>query len=109
MPEDDALLPEAAEALSAAFGADAAGAEVPAAGQTLDDVRRFVAAHVARLLDHNPALLMHVLYRVDVPEAEVRRAFAEAPPAALADRLAELLVARQLDKLATRRRYRDAP
>lgn len=104
MPEDAALLPEAAEALSAVLGA-----EVPAAGRTLDDVRRFVAAHVARLLDRNPALLMHVLYRVDVPEAEVQRAFAEAPPAALADRLAELLVARQLEKLATRRRYRDAP
>ncbi|MDX1546093.1 MAG: hypothetical protein R3247_03850 [Rhodothermales bacterium] len=100
MPDAAALLPDAARALAEAFGGPA-----PAAQATLADVRRYVEAHVARLLDANPALLMHVLYRVDVAERDVRRVFDEAPPGEIARRLADLLVARQLVKLETRRRY----
>ncbi|NBC15747.1 MAG: hypothetical protein GVY18_00350 [Bacteroidetes bacterium] len=88
--------------------ADALGADVPDAPLTLDDVRRYLEQQVRRLLDRHPERLMHVLYRVDVDERAVMRLMAESPPGQLARDLAELLLQRHLQKLETRRRYRDA-
>ena len=102
MPDESSLLPEAVAALAAAFATEATLAE---RRPTLEDVRRYVEAHVAALLDRNPALLMHVLYRVDVAEGDVQRVFSEAPPSTVAEQLADLLIERQLQKLHTRRRY----
>lgn len=72
-------------------------------GLTLDDVHAFVAVRVAHLLQTNRAYLLHVLYRVDVAEADVRRAFETTPPGDLPRALAALLVERQLQKLQRRR------
>ena len=69
-------------------------------------VRQYVTDEVAVLLDRNPAMLMHILYRVDVAEPKVKQVFAESPPTALATDLADLLIARQLEKVRLRRRYR---
>ncbi|GIV57470.1 MAG: hypothetical protein KatS3mg042_0383 [Rhodothermaceae bacterium] len=107
MPNDDApLLPDALAALAAALPGEAA-LPAPAATLTLDDVRRFLVAHISTLLDRNPGLLMSILYRVDVAEAKVKRAFAEHPPATLPGALADLLIERQLQKLRLRRQYGD--
>lgn len=74
---------------------------------TLDDLRRFVASHVARLLASNPQLLMSLLYRIDVRESLVRSVMTTEPPERIPDRLADLVVSRQLEKVRTRRRYRN--
>lgn len=105
MPDDE-LLPDTLEALSQALAAS--GSALPARPEplTLEAVRAFLIERIAALLDGNPALLMHVLYRVDVAEREVRRVFAERSPADVPGDLADLLIERQLQKLRTRRRYR---
>lgn len=69
----------------------------------------WVRGHVARLLDRSPDLLMHVLYRVDVAEADVKAAFETSPPGALPDALAALLVERVRRKIDIRRRYARNP
>lgn len=74
---------------------------------TLDDVRRFLIPHLAALLDRNLSFLMHVLYRVDVDEAAVRRVFATVPPGDIPGHLADLLIERQLQKCRTRRAHRE--
>lgn len=98
---DTPLLPDAAAAFASVFDAP-----LPVTDWlTLDDVRRFVTGRIAALLDRRPEYLMHVLYRVDVAEADVKAVFESAPPDEIAARLADLLVERQMEKLRLRRRY----
>ncbi len=52
-------------------------------------------------------MLMHILYRVDVAERDVKRVFAESAPTDIPPRLADLLIERQLLKLKIRRKSRE--
>lgn len=102
--QDPSLSPETVEALSRHF--DETGAlPVRHERRTLEDVRRFLVERIAPLLDRNPSLLMSILYRVDVAERDVQRVLQEAPPGAIPFELADLLIARQLQKVRTRRAY----
>lgn len=84
---------------------DAFELEVPEA-PSLDDVRRLLAQRIGELLERQPSLLMSLLYRIDVAERDVQRVLSEAPVSAIPEQLADLIVARQLEKVETRRRYR---
>ncbi len=107
MAEDD-LLPETLDALAQAFAATPEDAALERLEpMTLDAVRAFLVARITHLLDRNPALLLHVLYRVDVAERDVKRVFAEGAPADVPGALADLLIERQLQKVRLRRQYRE--
>lgn len=95
-------LPEALNALESSFGE-----MLPAQAEhiTIEEVHAFVAAHVARLLDQNPGLLMSILYRIDVSEARVRHVLESEPPDVMVDRLAELIIERQLQKVRLRHQH----
>lgn len=73
---------------------------------SMEDVRRFVRNHVEKLLESNPAMLMSILYRIDVEEAKVQHAMKDVPPAQLPDRLTDLIIDRQLEKASWRERTR---
>ncbi|GAB5517776.1 MAG: hypothetical protein RhofKO_00270 [Rhodothermales bacterium] len=73
---------------------------------TVDDVRRLLAHRIAELLDQQPVFLMSLLYRIDVREPKVKHALQHSPPDRLALDLAELVIARQLEKAALRATYR---
>ncbi len=74
---------------------------------TLEQVRQFLIEQISVLLDRNPALLMSILYRIDVAERDVMQALTASPPEAIPGKLAELMLARQLQKQAIRRAYKD--
>lgn len=97
--------PETMTALAAAFGES--GEVVPAGHLTLEDVREFVRRHVEMLLHSNPALLMSIIYRIDVSERKVRGVFEEESGGDLVARLTELIIERQLEKVRIRKQYRD--
>ena len=99
-------LPDALHALAASFGAHDAAAH-RGDPLTMEHVRRFVAAHVARLLDENPGLLMSILYRIDVAESKVRHVLECEPPPVIVDRLTTLIIERQLEKVRIRRRHEE--
>jgi hypothetical protein len=104
VPNDRLESTEAAAALVRAFAPDApAGPEI----QSLEQVRAFLVTKIRRLLDRNVAMLMSILYRVDVAEADVMRVLAEAAPDDVAVELADLMIERQLLKVRIRRQYRD--
>lgn len=107
METDPTLTRETLETFSQALGVPSELLPEHADVLTLDDVRRFLIPRIAALLDGNPAMLMHILYRVDVAEQAVKQVFAESAPADVPLRLADLLIERQMQKLRTRRRYRD--
>lgn len=99
-------LPDALNALARSFGADQEPA-APDSRPTMEEVHSFVSTHVARLLDQNPGMLMSILYRIDVPERNVRHVLESAPPSVIVDRLTALIIERQLEKVRLRRRFRE--
>ena len=107
MDADHDLTAQALQAFAHSFGVapDAALEQVDT--PTLDDVRAFLIPKITALLDRNPGLLMHILYRVDVAERDVKRVFAESAPNDVPPHLADLLIERQLLKLKIRRTYRE--
>ena len=81
--------------------------EVPSGTPTLEEVRQFVKTNVERLLDQNPGMLMSILYRIDVPESQVQDVLRRVGHGEIPDRLTDLIVERQLQKVHLRRKYRD--
>lgn len=98
-------LPEALTDLTSAFGKE--GVEIRTDRLTLEDVRTFVSKHVEVLLDSNPALLMSIIYRIDVAEPKVQHVFEEEHGGELAARLTELIIERQLEKVRLRQHYQN--
>jgi hypothetical protein len=72
---------------------------------TMEDVRRFVAEQVKKLLNDNPALLMSILYRIDVAEVDVRNVLDYSEPSQMPFEIADLLIERQIQKITIRRTY----
>ena len=107
MDADHALTVEALQAFAHSFGVPPEAALEQTDTLTLDDVRDFLIPKITVLLDRNPGLLMHLLYRVDVAERDVKRVFAESMPQDIPPHLADLLIERQLLKLKIRRTYRE--
>ena len=99
------LTTETLHTLSQTFGRLAGTTLEPAHPLTLDDVRDFLIVRILELLDRNRAMLMSILYRVDVTERDVQRVFSEAHPNVIAPQLADLLIERQLQKLRLRKQY----
>ena len=107
MDTDNDLTQEALQAFTRSFGIAPEAALAQADRLTLEDVRRFLIPKITALLDRNPEMLMHILYRVDVAERDVKRVFGESPPKDIPAHLADLLIERQLLKLKIRRAYRE--
>ena len=105
-PNDD-LTKEALQAFETSFGVAPDASLTQTAAPTLEDVRRFLIPKITALLDRNPEWLMHILYRIDVAERDVKRVFAESAPKDIPAHLADLLIERQLLKLKIRREYRE--
>ena len=80
----------------------------PEAGMTLDEVRAFLIPRIASLLERNLDLLFSALYRIDVPEPAVKQAFATAGHDELPAVLVDLIIERQIQKIHTRRAYKDS-
>ena len=68
-------------------------------------IRELLSGRIQYLLNHKRELLFSILYRIDVSEKVVKSVFSQAAPDAIPDRLADLVIDRQLQKLAFRRRH----
>jgi len=71
-----------------------------------ETVYAFIFQGISDLLARNVQLLFQLLYRIDVKESLVQNVFQHATePAALADELTGLIIARLKQKAEIRRRY----
>ncbi|RAU83603.1 hypothetical protein [Pontibacter arcticus] len=61
---------------------------------------------VAQLLRTDLNRLLHILYRIDVEEQKVKAAMAAENEEAMARQLAQLILARELEKAYTRLKYK---
>lgn len=107
MPTDTEITSEALTLLSRQLGPDLAGEDSATVNRpSMEEVRRYVVQQVSMLLKENPALLMSILYRVDVVEADVQATLAYSQPSEIPAELADLLIQRQIQKIKIRRAYR---
>lgn len=63
-------------------------------------------SRVKHMLDHDFASLLNALYRVDLPEEDLKRMLHETPPDRLSRTITEAILAREREKVITRHRYR---
>lgn len=104
---DSSSLPEVIKAVQDSFVSDSSNLAYDHEVLTLEDVRRFVGGRVEVLLQRNPALLMSIIYRIDVLERKVRSAFEGPAGDAMIARITDLIIERQLEKVRMRAQYRD--
>lgn len=70
----------------------------------MEELRFWLTNEIALLMDSDMQKLMNILYRIDVSENEVKVAFSVNHPA---KEIADLIIKRELQKVETRRKYRD--
>lgn len=75
----------------------------------LADLRVYVTRQISRMLETDRGLLFSILYRIDVSEKDVLQCLSSSPDESVAERLAELVVERQLQKIELRRRWSGNP
>lgn len=64
---------------------------------------------VAHYLETNPELLMSYLYRLDVLEVKINAILAPDSPVAPIEGLARLILERQKERIATKKKYKSDP
>lgn len=94
-----ALLSSAARQLQRVFEAD----HLQATDE--EELHRHVARMVQHLLRQNLNHLLHILYRIDVEEQQVKQAMLAESEEAVAGNIARLIIKRELQKAQTRFRY----
>jgi hypothetical protein len=70
----------------------------------LEELRIWLTTQITLLLDSDMQKLMNILYRIDVSENKVKVAFSDNHPA---KEIADLIIERELQKVETRRKYRN--
>lgn len=73
--------------------------------QPFDELHKFLSVRVQYLLDRDFGQLLNSLYRIDIPEQQVKRIINEAEPEKIASLLAEAIINREILKVKTRLKY----
>ena len=73
---------------------------------SMEDLTGAIAIEVNHLIDKNFQKLVGILYRMDVSEPKLKNLLANHPQADAGIIIAQLMIERQLQKIATRKQYR---
>ena len=68
------------------------------------DLEALLEKSITHLIDSDFERLLQVLYRIDIDELKVKKAFANSD--SVANSLAKLILAREIQKIETRKKYR---
>lgn len=107
MPALSGLAGELAKRLEANFNFDLAskGAELDENSAFFDYVKTALSERIVFLINTDMDKLLQALYRIDVNDRETDRAFALGEIKLVAERIAELVIRRQLRKLEYSRHF----
>lgn len=75
--------------------------------ERLEEFRAYLTEKMKDLLDNNFNLLINTLYRIDISEKKLSELFASKNKESIPERLAQLIIERQIEKINFRKRYRD--
>jgi hypothetical protein len=71
---------------------------------TVDDLQQILTKLIHHLLDNDFERLVNGLYRIDVNEEKVKQAMASQE--GVADKIAQLIIEREMQKVISREKYR---
>ncbi len=74
--------------------------------QSLMEFKIYLTNKIAYLMDKKYDLLMTTLYRIDIDETKIEKLFAGGNRDFIPERLAELIIERQLQKIRLREKYK---
>jgi len=70
-----------------------------------DALKKLLAKRIQEMIDHEFDKFINLLYRIDISEPKVKEALAIQPFSEALDRVAEMIIERQLQKVITRKQY----
>ncbi|HMN18061.1 MAG TPA: hypothetical protein PKD03_10610 [Ignavibacteriaceae bacterium] len=73
----------------------------------LEEFREYLIEKMKNLLDNNYNLLINTLYRIDVSEKKLSELFSSKNNETIPERLADLIIERQIQKINFRKLYRN--
>lgn len=80
--------------------------EVETENNDLKKIRQFLIEKIQYLLSHNTEKLWWILYRIDVSENKAIETLQSEPKENGVERLADLIIERQIQKIKTRQEYK---
>ena len=98
-------LKETALALGNHFGLENHPEELTDEKQMHDTLKKMLSKRIEEMIDHEFDRFVNLLYRMDVNEAKVKEALAEKPFSKGVEKVADMIIQRQLQKIATRKTY----
>jgi hypothetical protein len=75
--------------------------------ERMGEFRQYLTERIKDMLDNNYNLLINTLYRIDINEQKVGMVFATKDKVLIPEKLADLIIERQVEKINYRKRYRD--
>ena len=75
--------------------------------ERLEEFRKYLAEKMRDLLDKNYNLLINTLYRIDISEKKLTELFSSRNKELIPEKLADLIIERQIEKINFRKRYRE--
>lgn len=75
--------------------------------ERLEEFRKYLTEKMRNLLDKNYNLLINTLYRIDISEKKLAELFSSRNKDLIPEKLADLIIERQIEKINFRKRYRE--
>lgn len=75
--------------------------------ERLEEFRKYLTDKMKDLLDKNYNLLINTLYRIDISENKLAELFSAKNKDSIPQKLADLIIERQIEKINYRKRYRE--
>lgn len=75
--------------------------------ERLEEFRKYLTEKMKNMLDNNYDLLINTLYRIDISEKKLSELFSSKNREAIPEKLADLIIERQIEKINFRKRYRE--
>ena len=75
--------------------------------ERLEEFRRYLTKKMQGLLDNDYNLLINTLYRIDISEKKLSELFSSRNRESIPQKLADLIIERQIQKINFRRKYRE--
>lgn len=75
--------------------------------EKLEEFKKYLTEKIRDMLDNNYNLLINTLYRIDISEIKLAELFSSKNHESIPQRLAELIIERQIEKINYRKQYRE--
>lgn len=75
--------------------------------ERLEEFRKYLTEKMKDMLDKNYNLLINTLYRIDISEKKVSELFSSKNKELIPEKLADLIIERQVEKIHFRKLYRE--